>query len=270
MNAMNKMEQEVVYLSAAIDLIKSMVNREMFSVAGDGEHKNVWFESSTHRQLFSILLVDFLSPTDSKAPVPSERYLAALSSVAKKPSFDVGGSVQYLSETVSSFKGWLNVEISVDAWLPSIDRQVVLRIPRYVLLKNDGDISKHNSLRSVGVAEGLQKLLTNAGEPTELYQAMLAQQDIYDIFHDDVSAYHASTIAEFLNGLWWGIQNYLQPEYNRSFTPPEDGLVTYGYKCPSEIVNPYAKACYWNLMNQVRSGPIFKPFTVTKHLKGKY
>jgi len=260
----------VVYLTAVVDLIGSMVNKAMFSVVGDGGHKNVWFESSTHRQLFSIFLVDFLSPTDAKAPVPSKPYLAALNSVAEKPSFDVGGSVQYLSEAVASFKDWLNVEISVDAWLPSIDRQVVLRIPRYILLKNEGDISKHNSLRSVGVAEGLQKLLIKAGEPTELYQAMLVQQDIYDIFHDDVCAYHASTIAEFLNGLWWGIQNYLQPEYNRSFTPPEGGFLIYGFKPPPELKHPYAKACYRTLMNQIHKGPIFKPFTVTCHLKGKY
>ncbi|WP_238540713.1 hypothetical protein [Pseudomonas sp. GM48] len=267
---MNKMEQEVVYLSAAIDLIKSMVNRAMFSVAGDGEHKNIWFESSTHRQLFSILLVDFLSPTDPMAPVPSQFFLAALSSVAEKPSFEVSESVRNLKEAVGTFRKWLRVEIPVNAWLPSIDRQVVLRIPRYVLLKIDGNISKHNSLRSARVAAELQVLLIKAGEPTELYQAMLAQQDIYDIFHDDVSAYHASTIAEFLNGVWWGIQNYLQPEYHRSFTPPEDGLLIYGFKCPSEIVHPYAKACYSELMNQVQQGPIFKPFIVTKHHKGKY
>ncbi|WP_248915954.1 hypothetical protein [Pseudomonas moorei] len=267
---MNKMEQEVVYLTAAIDLIRSMVNKAMFSVVGDGEHKNVWFESSTHRQLFSILLVDFLSPTDSMAPVPKKSYLAALSLVAEKPSFDVGGSAQYLREAVSTFRDWLRVDISVDAWLPSIDRQVVFRIPRYVVLKIDGDISKHNSLRSARVAAELQALLIKAGEPTELYQAMLAQQDIYDIFHDDVCAYHASTIAEFLNSLWWGIQNYLEPEYKRSFTPPENDLPMYGFKPPTELQHPYAKTCYWNLMNQVQSGPIFNPFTVTKHLKGKY
>lgn len=268
---MNKMEEEVVYLSAVIELLSSMVNYELMAVGGEGNHKSVQFKTMTHRQLFSIALVDFLSPTDAKAPVPARLYLAALSSVAEQPSFEVNGSAQHLKVAVNTFREWLRAEISVDAWLPSIDRQVVFRMPRYVLLKIDGNISKHNSLRSVGVAGELRTLLIKAGEETELYQAMLAQQDIYDIFHDDVCAYHASTIAEFLNNVWWGIQNYLKPEYIRSFVlSGEDDFPLYRLLLPSEIEDPYAKTCYRTLMNQIHKEPHIQPFTVTYHLKGKY
>ncbi|WP_052962759.1 hypothetical protein [Pseudomonas fluorescens] len=269
-HSMNKMEEEVVYLLAVIELIRSMVNYEIMKVVGEGDHTNVVFKTMTHKQFFAIALVDFLSPTDSRAPVPAKRYLAALRAVAKEPSFDVNGSVQDLEDAVSTFTDWLNTEATVEFWLPSINRQVELRVPRYMLLKIDGNISKHNFLRSVDVANELQGHLSKAGVHVELFQAMLAQQEIYDIIHDDFSAYHASTIAEFLNGLYWGIQNYLNPEYSRSFTPEGGDLPRYSFQYPTALEDPYAKTCYWNLMNHVHSGPIFEPFTVTRHLKGKY
>lgn len=156
---------------------------------------------------------------------------------------------------MGAFTDWLSVEIPVELWLPSILLEVEIRIPRILLLKIAGNLSKHNVLRSVGVAEDIQSLLRNAGSNVELYQAMLVQEEIYEIFHDDVCAYHASTIAEFLNELSWGIQNYLKPEYSRSFTPSIDGSPLYEFQYPKELDNHYAKICYWNLMNQVQSGP---------------
>ncbi|CAI8989223.1 hypothetical protein [Pseudomonas chlororaphis] len=270
MSQMNKMEEEVVYLSAVIELLKSMVNYELMAVVGEGDDKSVQFKTMTHQQFFFIALVDFLSQTDKKAPVPPVPYLRALRAIGNAPNFTVNDSVFDLRNAVAAFADWLHVEIAVDLWLPSLDLQVEVHIPRHLLLKIVGTLSKHNSLRSVGVAEELQRLLQKAGKTVELYQAMLVQEEIFEIFHDDVCAYHASTIVEFLNGLSWGIQNYLKPEYSRSFTPASDGSARYRFQYPKQLENSYAKSCYWNLMNHVRSGPIFAPFTVTKHLKGRY
>lgn len=47
-------------------------------------------------------------------------------------------------------------------------------------------------------------------------EAALALEDFYRWFHDDILNYHASTIAEFLNNIRWGIYEYLQPEFQRS------------------------------------------------------
>ena len=79
-----------------------------------------------------------------------------------------------------------------------------------------GDISKHNVLRSVGVAEELQQTLVASGVSVELEDAMLALGDFYERFHMDILNYHSSTIAEFLNNIRWGIYEYLQPEFRRS------------------------------------------------------
>ncbi|MNR09267.1 hypothetical protein D3C85_1254630 [compost metagenome] len=147
---------------------------------------------------------------------------------------------------------------------------MALKISRSLLLKIGGNLSKHNFLRSVGVAKDLQRLLSNVGVEVELHEAILLQPEIYDVFHTDVAAYHASTIAEYLNELWWGIQTYLTPEFNRSIIHDYDGTGRYTYQYPPELVHPFGKNCYWNLMNQVRTEPYFPRFTITRHLKGEY
>lgn len=270
MSPLNKMEQEVVYLSAVNELLRSMVNYELITLGGEGDRQSIQFKTMTHQQFFFIVLVDFLSMTDEKALVPPMPYLRALSSIAEAPCFEKNGSVLDLRKAVDAFTKWLRVEIAVELWLPSIILEVEIRVSRYLVLKIVGNLSKHNSLRSVGVAEELQRLISKAGPAVELYQAMLVQEEIYDILHDDVCAYHASTIAEFLTTLSWGIQNYLTPEYSRSFIPDIDGSSLYGFQYPAVLEHQYAKICYWNLMNQVRLAPIFKPFTVMENLKGRY
>ncbi|MDD1016843.1 hypothetical protein [Pseudomonas rubra] len=266
-----RIEQEVVYLLAVIDLIRSMVNKELLEVVGKPGDQSICFKSMVHKRFFSIALVDFLSLTDAKAPVPKTSYLSALREISSSPCFEANGSAQKLKHAVNAFIDWLNVEMSMDIWLGSINVEVKnLRISRLLLFKIGGNLSKHNFLRAVGVAEDLQKLLARAGVEVELHDAILAQEEVYDTFHGDVGAYHDSTVAEFLNELAWGIQAYLLPEFQRSIVYEGGDSLRYWYQPPGDLKHPFSKTCYWNLMNQVRTGPIVKPFTVTCHLKGRY
>jgi hypothetical protein len=157
-----------------------------------------------------------LSRTDKKAPVKQSSYLGALRAISAHPRFDVDNSVAALRDATCAFVNWLKQEVSVDVWLPSIDTQASIQISRLNFLKMCGDISKHNVLRSVGVAEELQQMLAAGGASVELEDAMLALGDFYERFHTDILNYHSSTIAEFLNNIRWGIYEYLQPEFRRS------------------------------------------------------
>ncbi|WP_288097839.1 hypothetical protein [Pseudomonas sp.] len=114
MSQMNKMEQEVIYLSAVNERLRSMVNYELMVLGGEGEHQSVQFNTMTHQQFFFIALVDFLSMTDAKAPVPATPYLRALKAIAEAPSFDMNGSVLALKRAVGAFTDWLSVEIPVE------------------------------------------------------------------------------------------------------------------------------------------------------------
>ncbi|MRK21953.1 hypothetical protein [Pseudomonas sp. JG-B] len=267
----NNVEREVIYLLAVVDLIRSMVNRAMFDV-GEGDDTNIFFRTSAHHSLFAIALVDFLSMTDAakEAPVPATPYLRALRTITARPSFNVNGSVADLESVADSFKSWLDEKIEVDVWLPTIGKQLLLRPTRRALHCIAGNLTKHNFLRSIGVAKELQHLLASAGAPLEMRDVIQAQGDIYEHFHDNVGLYHSSAIAEFLNNLLWGIQTYLQPEFERSWTQDRHESCSYSYRYPAGLTDPLARACYWELMNRVRSGPIFQPFTISSSFKSRY
>jgi hypothetical protein len=268
--ALNEMEEEVVFLKAVQEIIDSVVNHDMLLLYGTDPDSTVVFKTPTHQRFFNVVLVDFLSRTDKKAPVKQNSYLGALKAISARPSFSVNDSVASLRSATSAFADWLNQETAVDVWLPSIDTQAKIRISRFSFLKMCGDISKHNILRSVGVAEELQQTLKASGASIGLGEAMLAQADFYERFHTDILNYHSGTIAEFLNNIRWGIYEYLQPEFRRSFTRDAGDPVMYRFIYPEQVTDGFARQCYWDLMNEVRERPYIRRFIVTKSLKLRY
>ena len=267
---LNSVESEVVFLKAIKEIIDSVVNFEVLSLLGADPDSSILFETRTHHRFFNIVLVDFLSTSDKKAPVKKTTYLGALRAISAQPSFNTDDSIKALRDATDTFVHWLKEKVNVNVWLPSIDTQADIQITRLDFLKMCGDISKHNVLRSVGVAEDLQKTLATSGIAVELEDAMLALGDFYERFHTDILNYHSSTIAEFLNNIRWGIYEYLQPEFHRSIVWEDGEPPIYRYTFPDEIKQNYAKQCYWDLMNEVRSEPYIRRFQVTKWLKLRY
>ena len=212
-------EQEVIILKAAKELIDAMVNFELMSLLGNDPDSNILFESSTHQKFFNIILVDFLSCTDPMGPVKQTSYLGGLREIVNNPSFDENNSVHHLKVAVQEFKDWLEQQVKVDVWLPSIDKETKLDISRFNFLKMTGNISKHNYLRAIGVAEELKEILSKSGITVDINEALLALAEFHERFHTDILNYHSSTIAEFLNNIRWGIYDYLQPEFNKSIVP---------------------------------------------------
>lgn len=266
---MNNLEEEVVLLKATWDLIDSIVNFDVFLLGGEDPNSQIMFHRSSDQKYFNIVLTDFLSRTDKKAPIKQTSYLGGLRAISTAPSFDVG-TPQSLQAAIDSFTKWLEREVEVDIWMPSIGEQVKLRLTRVTFLKMCGDLSKHNFLRAIGVAEELRDLLGKSGVPVSLEDALRAFEDFYARFHDDILNYHSSTIAEFLNDIRWGIYEYLQPEFRRSLVWESRDPPKYRYTYPRDISSEFAKHCYWELMNDVRTAPYMRKFRVTKYLKLRY
>jgi hypothetical protein len=269
--AFTDIEEEIVFLKAVHDLIGSMVNYEVLSVVGTDPDSNIIFHTMTHQRFFNITLVDFLSMTDKAAPTTRKSYLGAMRAIAANPHFDVGGSVAALRTASEEFADWLNQEVEIDVWMPSINADVTLKLTRLDFLKMCGDISKHSFLRAVGVAKELQQLLEAGGRPTTLEEALLALPDFDGRFHTDILNYHASTIAEFLNNIRWGIYEYLQPEHNRSIVRDNPGdPARYRFTYPADVTSEFVRQCYWDLMNEMRRPPCMPRFKVTRYLKLSY
>jgi len=263
-------EQEVIILRAVTDLIDSMVNFQLMSLLGKDPNSEIAFKDYTHQRFFNIVLVDFLSRTDKKSPIKPISYIGGLREIVNNPCFDENNSVHNLKVATQEFKDWLDQEVEVDAWLPSIDEKTKLKISRFDFLKMTGNISKHNYLRATDVAEKLKGILAKSGITVDLSEAILVLGEFYERFHGDILNCHSSTIAEFLNNLRWGIYDYLQPEFKKSIVWEGGAPPKYHYTYPEEIESEFAKSYYWDLMNWVRGKPYMRKFKVNKWLKLRY
>ncbi|EIO3980394.1 hypothetical protein LQK36_004297 [Vibrio vulnificus] len=266
-----EVETEIILLKAIYEHINDMVNHSLIEVRGELPQQMVMFHDYPHRSLFFIRLVDFLSCTDARGPLPKTIFLKGLADICESPNFSIAESELELKKTVSNFRHWLNEIRDISIWIPSIDIEATLKITRVEAIKMSGDISKHNYLRSVGVADEFRKVLQRSGISVDSTSALLALGDFQERFGDDVLIYMASHICEFLNNIRLGIRTYLQHEFKRSFTPKGDlWSGAYTYDVPKNIGNKYAVSCYWELMNELRSKPYMEKFIVADSFRSEY
>ena len=176
---MKNIEQEIIILKAVKELIDSMVNFELISIAGDDPDSSITFKSMTHQMFFNIMLVDFLSCTDKKGPIEQTSYLGGLRAVSNSPCFNEVDTIKHLKIATQEFKDWLDQEVEVDIWLPSINKDTSIKVTRINFLKMTGDISKHNYLRAVGVAEELKNILAKSRIGVGVEEALLALSEFY-------------------------------------------------------------------------------------------
>lgn len=247
-----------------------MVNFEMLAVSGSGSNCEVVFTTQAHKGLFNIILVDFLSKTAREGPTQQRSYLDALTAITTNPQFDVDGSVEELLQAVSQFIGWLQTEVEVSVYLPSINNsELTIKVTRSLFLQMCGNIAKHNFLRLNRVAQQLRDILLQSQVDIRVDEALLTLNDFYERMQG-IFGYHSTTIAEFLNNIRWGVYEYLQPEFRRSYRRIPDDQWRYEFDYPQALKNEFARSCYWDLMNHVRSGPWVPRFETTRWLRLRY
>lgn len=151
--------------------------------------------------------------------------------------------------------------------------EVDLTIKRIDFIRIGGDIGKHNFLRLCGQAAKLQRILKQNGIVIDESKAYAALPDCWDWFHTHLFAYHASTLAEFLNNIRYAIRIYAAPvaeERYRITGRIDEYLDMYTFERPPEIMNEFAWAQYYGLLDSTRRRPNFPPFSVTQSLKDQF
>ncbi len=266
---LNNTEKEVIFLKAIDELIDSMVNYEVLELHGQNPDASIVFRTRTHQKIFNIILLDFLSCSDKKLLGEQLSYLGALQSICQSPNFNINNSINSLTISTEEFVDWLEKEVIVEKiWLPSIELETNLSIKRIEFIKICGNISKHNFTRLSGVIRELIEIFKRNVITLRDEDALLIIGEFYEWFHTGIFNYHSSAIAEFLNNIRWGIYEYLQPEFQKSIVFENDEHPRrYHYTYPNKVNNSFAKNCYWDLMNEVRSKPYMNKFQVTRYLK---
>ncbi|CDZ68043.1 Hypothetical protein NGAL_HAMBI2605_63260 [Neorhizobium galegae bv. orientalis] len=255
----SEIEQEAIVLSAVITMVDDLVNHAIFCPLGEKRTgTNLLPQTAGTLRQFGTFLRDFLSPVTGKggSPLPfglpkppsgdskvDHTTLYYLRRICEKPL--IGTKIDHLSRIVQEFSDWLEAYAFVEeVWFGSIDVKVDLRIKRIDFIRMSGDIGKHNFLRLGGQANTLRRILADNKVEIDESDAYLALPDCWDWFHTHLLAYHASTIAEFLNNIRYAIRLYITPVAAERYrvTGNVDGLEMFTFERPDEIVNKFAWA----------------------------
>lgn len=269
----NALEQEVIVLSATWEMIDNLANRDMLTVTEDFAAEETTYlvrvSTEAHKRLFLIQLCDFLSlpneflglpKADTNGPESARTLLAYLDVIADKPQ--LGGDATNLKLAVRRLSDWFDTAALIkDVWLPTINLKTDVTVERIKLLKLCGNYQKHNFVRLNEMVVLVEKLLSKTHPDIDFSKAFLCLPELADWFCD-VSNRYENTLVEQLNDVQWSIYQYLGPEYGRSFLPDSRR-----YKVPSACNSDLAKSLYWNLMNEMRDGPIISQFKTPSYLK---
>lgn len=263
-------EQEIIFLKASNESIGSMVNHDVLELSGGDNGAQAIFKTSIHQRYFNIILVDFLSKSAEEVTGEKISSLDALVKICEVPNFNQHNSVKSLRRAVTVFKKWLEHEIKVKVWFRSINLKTDLKVQRQEIIKICGDISKHTFSRLHVRARELKKILKRNGKEVSDDDGLALLDDFYERFHTDIFTYQGSHIVEQLNSIRWGIQVYLQPEFNGSLVYECYTPLKYRYTYPDGINTKFVKYCYWALMNDIRATPYMKRFKTDKILTRRY
>jgi len=279
MRAFTKTEQEIVILRAVWDLIDGMVNYANFVGGHEITNTHLMFRTATHQTLFNILLRDFLSlpardglfqlPQPSGSKRTDRTYLFYLYAICDDPNLNE--TSDGLRCPVETFSRWLECEYRVEkVWFPSIQVERDIQTNRILPLQICGDVAKHNFSRLHRRVRDIETLLKENGVTIQPGQGYLILSEFHDWFHNHVLNYQSTSIAQHLNDIRWGIFEYLQSEFARSFKKSEPYAGSCRFTVPAECRDPVVQAIYWDLMNSVRRKPYFPRFTTDPHVQRRF
>lgn len=265
-------ESEVIGLCIVLEAIDDIVNHSMLDIRRVDERQGeatAYFPTRVHQQLFAIRLLDLAKETgDAGLTGVKGSCLDVLSAACGTRSFEFHESCNPLQEAMQRLRSWLDAETTLDLWLPNIDVQVSLRVPRLQLLFIAGNQAKHNVSRLTGLSRNIQKMLREHGHDVPIEQIPLALENFTEHLNDDFFVYYGTWISELLNNVRWGIQSYLAPIYRKSLHPaPEIDEGAYKYVYPDSINDPIARSWFWRLMNHIRSTPPVEQFHTGEYLR---
>jgi hypothetical protein len=262
-------EREAIGLCIALEAINDMANRALLDLPqpiGSLAEVEVHYRSREHQQLFLIRLLDFAKEAGNKSLTGvSGSCLDILVAACETKSFSQGAAVLSLERATSSLMQWLSTETTVQLWLPTLNLEAEVSVQRSEFLYILANHAKHNLSRLTGISERIARLLERNGYRVDLYQVPLALEDFREHLQEDYFVYYGTWLAELVNNLRWGIQDYLEETFRWAYLPGE-GLA-YSYRYPKSISNEIPKQWFWRLMNHVRSKPYIERFAGAEYMK---
>ena len=269
----NATEKETIGLCICLEALGDIANhallelRDVATLPGETE---VYFHTRIHEELFLIRLLDFArEKTDSALTGVSGSCLDLLTAACDSGSFDVDGSVVKLQDPLDELKEWLDEKSPMTLWLPTLDINATIRPSRLDFLRISGNHSKHNLSRLTRVSRDIENLLAAHGYSVPLEMIPLALDDFREHLQENFFVYYGTWLAELVNNVRWGAQDYLMPIFRQTYTPILEDPPAYRYTYPTNVHKEIPRQWFWRLMNNVRAGPYLKKFRGAHYLKKK-
>jgi hypothetical protein len=267
----NSVELETIGLSIAVEALDDIANHSTLQILPPDPvpfEAEIRFQTPEHLQLFLVRLLDFVDESGSAALTGVKgSCLDVLAAACGTKNFDVEGSVAPLEHAVKDFQDWLSEPTPVLLWLPTLEVNARLTVPRRDLVFIAGNQSKHNLSRLTGVAQRFSRILKDHDYDVQPELVPLALDELRTHLHEDYFVYYGTWLTEHLTTLRWGIHSYLLPTFKRLYKPPLNGGYAYTYDIPDSITSPVAREWFWRLMNLVRRGPYLPLIRTADYLK---
>lgn len=262
-------ELEAIGLCVAVEAVNDIANHALLDAprtVEPGAEAEVRYKSRDHQHLFLIRLLDFAKEGgDETLTGVRGSCINVLLAACQTRSFDIDGSILALEQATTALDRWLHAETTFRMWLPTLDLEAQLTVPRIEFLYILGNHAKHNLARLTRISRRIAEILEHNGYTVEPEQVPLALDDFREHLQEDYFVYYGTWLAELINNVRWGIQDYLQPIFQRAYTPGADLIYSYSY--PDSIVHDAPRAWFWRLMNHVRTGPYIGRFVGSRYMK---
>ena len=267
----NTAELETIGLCIALEAICDIVNHALLSIsdiASSPGQVEVRFKSRVHQQIFLIRLLDFSKERGDKTLTGvTGSCLDVLKDACETRSFDSEGSIDLLVSARRVLDDWLSSKTSLCLWLPTLNLEAQLNVARIDLLYIIGNHVKHNLSRLTRLSRNIVQILKNNGHDVPIEQIPLALDDFREHLQEDYFVYYGAWLAELLNNVRWGLQEYLLPTFNSSYTRDPVDPKAYTYNFPDSVRNEVPRAWFWRLMNNIGTRPYLKRFSVPDYMK---
>jgi hypothetical protein len=168
---------------------------------------------------------------------------------------------------VKELDDWLNYKTPIKLWLPTLDIEADIEVSRLDFIAISGNHFKHNLSRLTGVSKHIHSILDSNGYSVPIEQIPLALDDFREHLQENYFIYYGTWLAELLNNIRWGLQDYLLPTFRASYTKDNPDDIRYRYEHPEEIKQEVPRQWFWRLMNNIRTGPYLKKFSGAHYLK---
>lgn len=265
----NATEREAIGLCVAVEAVNDIANHALLDVPRTvqaGAEIEVRYKSREHQHLFLIRLLDFVKEGgDETLTGVRGSCLNVLLAACQTRTFDINGIMLALEQATTALDCWLHAETTFRMWLPTLDLDAKLTVPRIKFPYILGNHAKHSLARLTRISREIAEILERNGYTVELEQVPLALDDFREHLQEDYFVYYGTWLAELMNNVRWGIQDNLQPTFYSAYTP---GMAPkYSYCYPDSIVHDVPRAWFWRLLNHIRTGPYIGRFAGSRYMK---